>query len=113
MDNHTKPIKNQEDQSDIKYVLSVLNSDMLGSSWMLQDGEFTIGRQSKHHIILDDITVSRSHASILISEELVQIFDNNSTNGVYLNNIIINVKQIIKSGDKLQIGKFHLLFTKV
>ncbi len=113
MDNHTKPIKNQEDQSGIKYVLSVLNSDMLGSSWMLQDGEFTIGRQSKHHIILDDITVSRSHASILISEDSVQIFDNNSTNGVYLNNIIIDVKQIIKSGDKLQIGKFHLLFTKV
>ena len=63
--------------------------------------------------ILDDVTVSRNHASIEIINEEVKIYDNNSTNGVYINNDLIENHAKIKSGDKLQIGKFQLLFTKV
>ena len=43
----------------------------------------------------------------------VKIYDNDSTNGVYINNDLIENHSNIKSGDKLQIGKFQLLFTKV
>ena len=48
-----------------------------------------------------------------INNEKVKITDNNSTNGIYVNDNLIANDAIIKSGDKLQIGKFQLLFTKV
>ena len=40
------------------------------------------------------------------------IVDNNSTNGIYINNEIKS-DCVLKSGDKIQIGKYLLLLTKV
>ncbi len=113
MDDHTKPLEKQASNDNIKYLLTLLNLELMSSSWILQNGKYTIGRLSNHQIILDDITVSRNHASIDINNEKVKISDNNSTNGIYVNDNLIANDAIIKSGDKLQIGKFQLLFTKV
>ena len=73
---------------------------------------YRIGRTSDNNIILDDITVSRNHAFLSVNKNEVRILDNNSTNGIYVNNQIEN-DYILKSGDKIQIGKFLLLFTEV
>ena len=113
MDDHTKPLERQANDKNIKYLLTLLNVDLMSSSWILRAGKYTIGRLSSHQVILDDVTVSRNHASIEIINEEVKIYDNNSTNGVYINNDLIENHANIKSGDKLQIGKFQLLFTKV
>ena len=40
------------------------------------------------------------------------IVDNNSTNGIYINDEIKSVSEL-KSGDKIQIGKYLLLLTEV
>ena len=37
------------------------------------------------------------------------LIDNSSLNGTYLNNISIQ-KNVLKSGDEIQIGKFHFVF---
>ena len=113
MDDHTKPLVKQDNDNNVKYLLSLLNLELMSSSWIFQNGKYTIGRLSSHQVILDDVTVSRNHASIEIINEEVKIYDNNSTNGVYVNNDLIENHSNIKSGDKLQIGKFQLLFTKV
>ena len=113
MDDHTKPLERQANDKNIKYLLTLLNVDLMSSSWILRAGKYTIGRLSSHQIILDDVTVSRNHASIEIINEDVKIYDNNSTNGVYINGNLIQNNASIKSGDQLQIGKFQLLFTKV
>ena len=42
----------------------------------------------------------------------LKIIDNNSTNGIYINNEIKNEHEL-KSGDKIQIGKYSLLLTEV
>ena len=73
---------------------------------------YRIGRTSDNNIILDDITVSRNHAFLSVNKNEVRILDNNSTNGIYVNNQIEN-DYILKSGDKIQIGKFLLLLTEV
>ena len=73
---------------------------------------YRIGRTSDNNIILDDITVSRKHAFLSVNKNEVRILDNNSTNGIYVNNQIEN-DYILKSGDKIQIGKFLLLLTEV
>ena len=80
---------------------------------MLNEGTYTIGRLAEHEIILDDVTVSRNHAVIDIEGTKSQITDNDSTNGIYINNSLISESSELNSGDKLQIGKFQLLFTKV
>ena len=114
MDNQTVPLDSSSNSADDPlYILSLLNNELMSSSWKLSNEEYSIGRSSKNKIILDDITVSREHALIKFSNKTPQIKDLNSTNGVYINNDLIENHANIKSGDKLQIGKFQLLFTKV
>ena len=113
MDDHTKPIDTSVKNSNVKFVLNVLNQSSRSSSWTLNEGTYTIGRLTEHEIILDDVTVSRNHGKIIIESNNSKITDNESTNGIYINNSLIKNSSELNSGDKLQIGKFQLLFTKV
>ena len=113
MDDHTKPIDTNGENSTVKFVLNVLNQSSRSSSWMLNEGNYTIGRLAEHEIILDDVTVSRNHGKIVIASTKSKITDNNSTNGIYINDILIKDSTEIHTGDKIQICKFLLLFTKV
>ena len=113
MDDHTKPLNANGENSTVKFVLNVLNQSSRSSSWMLNEGNYTVGRLAEHEIILDDVTVSRNHGKIVIESTNSKITDNNSTNGIYINDILIKDSTEIHSGDKIKIGKFLLLFTKV
>ena len=44
MDDHTKPLEKQDNLDKIKYLLTLLNTELVSSSWILQNGEYTIGR---------------------------------------------------------------------
>tara|TARA_Y100001958_G_C21146607_1_gene483833 strand:- start:73 stop:420 length:348 start_codon:yes stop_codon:yes gene_type:complete len=113
MDNETVPlVSSSNSDEEPLFLLSLLNNELMSSSWKLINKEYNIGRSSENSIILDDITVSRKHALLLISKENIKIVDNNSTNGIYVNNEIIS-DSILKSGDKIQIGKYLLLLTEV
>ena len=113
MDNETVPlVSSSNSDEEPLFLLSLLNNELMSSSWKLINKEYNIGRSSENSIILDDITVSRKHALLLTSKENIKIVDNNSTNGIYVNNEIIS-DSILKSGDKIQIGKYLLLLTEV
>ena len=113
MDNETIPLGTSSDSPEEPlFILSLLNNELMSSSWKLLSKDYNIGRSSENEIILDDITVSRKHALLTISKKKVKISDNNSTNGIYINNEIKN-EQELKSGDKIQIGKYLMLLTEV
>ena len=113
MDNETTPLGSSSSSAeDPLFILSLLNNELMSSSWQLSNKEYKIGRSSENNIILDDITVSRKHALISVSRENVRMIDNNSTNGIYINNVIKSNSEL-KSGDKIQIGKYLLLLTEV
>ena len=113
MDNETIPIDSSSNNAEEPlYILSLLNNELMSTSWKLMTNNYRIGRTSDNNIILDDITVSRNHAFLSVNKNEVRILDNNSTNGIYVNNQIEN-DYILKSGDKIQIGKFLLLLTEV
>ena len=113
MDNETIPLDSSSNSAEEPlYILSLLNNELMSSSWELIIKDYYIGRSSQNNIILDDITVSRKHALLSVSNENIKIQDNNSTNGIYVNNEIKN-DCILKSGDKIQIGKYLLLLTEV
>jgi hypothetical protein len=74
------------------------------------DGDvLTIGRSPQSDLFLDDVTVSRHHARILIEADTYLIEDLNSLNGTYVNRKRIEQHQLF-DGDELQIGKFKLAF---
>ena len=113
MDNETIPLDSSRNSAEEPlYILSLLNNELMSSSWKLIIKDYYIGRSSQNNIILDDITVSRKHALLSVSNENIKIQDNNSTNGIYINNEIKNDCKL-KSGDKIQIGKYLLLLTEV
>ena len=55
------------------------------------------------------MTVSRMHATIRREDGCFVIYDENSFNGVWVNNQVVLAKAL-KSGDFIQIGAFCLMF---
>ena len=80
-----------------------------GSRFLVTGEGASIGRSQTSAIFLDDVTVSRAHATITKVAESFVLRDAGSLNGTYINNISITEHTLV-SGDEFQIGKFHLLF---
>jgi pSer/pThr/pTyr-binding forkhead associated (FHA) protein len=80
-----------------------------GARFLIDQKEVAIGRSVESPIFLDDVTVSRKHALITFDEGAYGITDSGSLNGTYLNNRSISSSPL-KTGDEIQIGKFHMLF---
>ena len=89
-------------------LLLVLKGAGRGNRFMVNKSGTTIGRAVDSGIFLDDVTVSRKHATINFDQEFT-FTDAGSLNGSYLNNERASTA-ILKSGDEIQIGKFHLVF---
>lgn len=80
-----------------------------GSRFLVTAEGVSIGRSASSSIFLDDVTVSRTHATISKQGNSFVLKDEGSLNGTYINNISIT-EHVLVSGDEFQIGKFHLLF---
>ena len=79
----------------------------------LSAGDFSIGRNHGNSLQLDDGEVSCEHALIrlvpnkYLPEQLdMTIFDQNSTNGTYVNNILVKQKEL-KHGDAIKICSYE------
>jgi len=92
-----------------KAVLVIKKGPILGQRLTLNEGETVIGRDPKADIFLNDITVSRRHAKIIVSDGKATVKDLGSLNGTYLNNERFT-ESGLKNSDELQIGKFLLVF---
>ena len=84
-----------------------------GARFLVTAEGVTIGRSPENSIFLDDVTVSRKHASIELSNDgalpTFSFKDSGSLNGSYVNNESVTEKKLV-AGDEIQIGKYHLLF---
>jgi hypothetical protein len=99
-------IQNSDGQ---KAMIVIARGAQKGSRFLITSEGATIGRSGSNAIFLDDITVSRTHATILKSGNNFVLKDSGSLNGTYINNASVTEHTLI-SGDEFQIGKFHLLF---
>ena len=90
------------------YALVVEKGPRAGMAFVLGRGKTTIGRDPECSIFLDDITVSRLHATVVVDPSGISIEDHGSTNGTYVGTDSI-VKAELHAGDEIILGKFHLL----
>jgi pSer/pThr/pTyr-binding forkhead associated (FHA) protein len=69
----------------------------------------TIGRSPETDVVLDDVTVSREHATLVRRGGDWFLDDAGSLNGTYVNRQRVDSHRL-DDGDELQIGKFKLTF---
>ena len=91
-------------------LLLVKRGPNAGSTFLLNEAETSVGRNTESAVFLDDITVSRAHA----------VFEHRAGDGWYvrdvgsLNGTYVNGEQVdqtkLASGDEVQIGRFKLTF---
>lgn len=93
------------------YALIVQRGPQTGMTWLLPIGHTTIGRDPSNDIVLDDITVSRQHCDIESTEGDLVLTDRGSTNGTYVNDSRADRRELAP-GDRLLVGKFHLVVAR-
>jgi hypothetical protein len=92
-----------------KAMLVIHRGPAQGSRFLLDSETTSIGRSPESDVFFDDVTVSRKHAQIQRSNKEFVVVDSQSLNGTYVNSLSVT-EQVLRMGDELQIGKFHLLF---
>jgi pSer/pThr/pTyr-binding forkhead associated (FHA) protein len=90
-------------------LLVVQRGPSAGSRFLLDTEEVSAGRHPDSDIFLDDVTVSRRHASFHRTVEGYRVADVGSLNGTYVNRDRID-DILLTGGDEVQIGKFRLVY---
>lgn len=90
------------------YALVVEGGPQTGLTYVLGPGETTAGRGADTDIFLEDVTVSRHHATFLVDDDGLTVTDLGSTNGTYVNGRR-HETAALAPGDEVMLGKFHLV----
>ncbi len=69
----------------------------------------TIGRSPESGVFLDDVTVSRKHASLEFNGATWVITDAGSLNGTYVNRKRVDSQELAEN-DEVQIGKYRFVY---
>jgi len=77
----------------------------------LRPGTTRIGRSSSCGITIDDPSISREHAEIVVDDQGARIRDLGSRNGVRVNGVRIEVEWPLHEGDKVRLGQQDLIVT--
>lgn len=90
-------------------VLVVRKGPDVGERFYLDRPSLTMGRDPRADIFLNDVTVSREHATLTLAGAEVSVVDAGSLNGTYVNGVCVD-KAILRDTDVLQIGTFQMVF---
>lgn len=93
-------------------VLTIVKGPQTGQTFELNLPQISLGRDPKSSVFLNDMTVSRNHATIDLSNLALgyaTIEDLDSLNGTWVDGAIIN-KATLRDGSTIQIGTFRMVF---
>ena len=103
------PAATVEESAPARATLNVVRGPQVGISFALTGEPVTIGRSPQCTIFLNDMTVSRMHATIEQENGCYVIRDANSFNGVWVNNDSVEARAL-RPGDFIQIGTFCMQY---
>lgn len=90
-------------------LLIVQRGPNAGSRFLLNTDQVSAGRHQDSDIFLDDISVSRRHATFTRTPDGTVLADRGSLNGTYVNRELVD-STLLRHGDEVQIGKFRLIY---
>lgn len=90
-------------------VLVVRKGPQPGERFYLDRPTLSVGRDPAADIFLNDMTVSRAHATLTLAADRVTVVDAGSLNGTYVNGVCADEAELT-DGDVLQIGTFQMVY---
>jgi pSer/pThr/pTyr-binding forkhead associated (FHA) protein len=90
-------------------MLIVRRGPNAGSTFVLQGDETTLGRHPDSDVFLDDVTVSRRHATLRRIDGGYEVADVGSLNGTYVDHERVDAARL-RDMQELQVGRFVLTF---
>ncbi|WP_412903606.1 FHA domain-containing protein [Aeromicrobium sp. 179-A 4D2 NHS] len=91
-------------------MLLVQRGPEAGSRFLLDKDSVLAGRHPSSDIFLDDISVSRRHATFTRRGGGYVLSDLGSLNGTYVNRDRIDGDIPLSGGDEVQLGKYRLIY---
>lgn len=82
------------------YKLVVVGGKFRGQEFALKNGDNVLGRDGSCDVVFQVEGVSKKHLTITITDDIVYVQDNGSSNGTFLNGRIVK-RSSMKSGDKV------------
>lgn len=78
-------------------------------------GRLSVGRTGSNDLILDDVSVSKIHASLVSDDSGLSVADTGSTNGTFINDVRIAYGKAVKlvEGDCVKFGSVEVLFERL
>jgi len=80
-----------------------------GAAYFLNEGENTLGRGEDNAIVLSSGKVSKKHCTLMVGKQKVELVDNGSSNGTFVNGVLVK-KKILQNREKISVGPFVLEF---
>lgn len=90
------------------YALVVEQGPRAGLTFVLPEGNTTVGRHPESDIFLNDVTVSRHHCRFVVADTDLSVEDSGSTNGTYVNEQRVDSAPLAP-GDEVLVGRFHFV----
>ena len=86
------------------------SGETLGRRYLLDVPEIAVGRSSVNGIVIHDDSVSRHHARIISSGNVVAVEDLGSSNGTFVQDRLIASRTTLHDGDILRLGNVLLKY---
>lgn len=83
--------------------LRVLMGAEVGRLYVLEPGTSVIGRSAKAEVCIDEGGVSREHAKLIVTDDVVNLVDLGSTNGTFLDGSPVDAV-IVRDGNRIHVG---------
>ncbi len=93
------------------WALKGVVGEIQGKTFSIKHAQTTLGRTHQNHVIVPDNNISRHHATFFVEDDKISVQDENSRNGVIVNDTKIPAgkKFKLKHGDRIQIGPYGFI----
>jgi hypothetical protein len=102
-------LASEQHASAYRPVLKGLSESVRDSRFALRAGRQTIGRRNDNDIVVDDPSVSASHAWIIQQHEQCVVMNTLSTNGTFVNEKRVH-DAVLAHGDHVRFGQVEFRF---
>lgn len=112
----TQPVESKTPDESVYVCKFMLNNEMRERNLrLLPGGRLAVGRTGSNDLIIDDVSVSKVHAALVLGEDgLLSVADTGSTNGTFINDQRIAYGKAIRlgEGDRVKFGSVDVVFER-